>query len=263
MEADDKTTALDSNSPSIMNGSASMLGEDADGKITKSDHSEDDEDNHQSKESLCVRCGFEKRLFPYMNFFFWVYARGGCVWPYYNLYFKQLGLRPQQIGFISGIRPFAGFLCAPLWGLLADKFNLGRKILYFSIITFAVFLGLIANVPVSPWTEENCEAKHLACPYQNISQSNSSSAENRTSCYLVTLDAKAKEDLLDERDWMFESNGLHRIFVTLIILCMIMQFIEMPIFQLGDAEILNLLGKDEIHKYGFARRPGSIALGLL
>ena len=42
-----------------------------------------------------------------------------------------------------------------------------------------------------------------------------------------------------------------------------MQFIEMPIFQLGDAEILNILGKDEIHKYGFARRPGSIALGLL
>ena len=254
----------------VQNVEDSESNEDNESKTLTSDDDEDinrygnvnneDQQQHGSKENLCKACGFERRLMPYQNFFFWFYARVGAISPYWSLYFKQLGLVPWQIGVIAGVRPFAGFACGPLWGMVADKFNIHRQLLYFCIVGFSMFIIALANVPTSSWTEKNCHEKHLTCPATNIS---TSSLNSNVSCAIIKLDQDSKERLLEIRDWMFEEDGLHRVFATMVALSIFGQFLDMPINSLADTESLQLLGRVGLHKYGFIRRPGGVGLGIL
>lgn len=61
--------------------------------------------------------------------YFIFYGAIGCLMPYLPLYYQSLGLNGQQIGLLMGLGPVVLLGSGPLWGALADRFNLHRLLL--------------------------------------------------------------------------------------------------------------------------------------
>jgi PPP family 3-phenylpropionic acid transporter len=55
----------------------------------------------------------------------------GIFLPYFNLYCYHLDFTGFQIGALSAIRSFALVLCPPIWGIMADRFQIRRPIYIF------------------------------------------------------------------------------------------------------------------------------------
>lgn len=54
-------------------------------------------------------------------FYFFFYSAFGSLFPLMGVYFKQMGMTPNQCGILIGCRPFVEFLSAPFWGSYADR----------------------------------------------------------------------------------------------------------------------------------------------
>lgn len=81
---------------------------------------------------------FAKHLIIYKAFYFLFYGAVGSLFPYLAVFYKQLYLSAQQVGFLIGVRPFIQMGTAPLWGALADTYNVKKIILLMSL---AAWLG--------------------------------------------------------------------------------------------------------------------------
>ncbi|XP_064644661.1 major facilitator superfamily domain-containing protein 6-like [Lineus longissimus] len=93
--------------------------------------------------SCCKNCTINRHMFPVKLFYFFFFGARGAVTPYMSIYFKQLGLSPDQIGLVSGMRPIVGFASGPLWGALADRYKIRKMCLILSMIGWLFFtLGL-------------------------------------------------------------------------------------------------------------------------
>lgn len=66
-------------------------------------------------------------------FYFSYYAAGVFLLPYYNLYFKHLGISGARIGLIAALRPWLSAPATSLWGWLADRYAIHRPLL---LVTF-------------------------------------------------------------------------------------------------------------------------------
>ena len=89
----------------------------------------------------------DKHLVKYKSFFFFFLGAIGAVFPYFSVYYKQLGFSPNQIGIVSGVRPIVGFCSAPLWGSLADRFRIRRIMLVIGALGWLAFITSIGFVP--------------------------------------------------------------------------------------------------------------------
>ena len=76
------------------------------------------------------RCLFDLDLIPYKLFCFFLYGAYGSLLPYLPLYFKQLGIQAFEAGVIIGIRPMVQIIGAPFFGALADRFRMGKVLLF-------------------------------------------------------------------------------------------------------------------------------------
>lgn len=72
-------------------------------------------------------------------FYFFFFSAFGSLFPLLGVYFKQLGMNPEQSGMLIGFRPFVEFLSAPLWGNVADRFRKGKTMLLFSLGCWIIF----------------------------------------------------------------------------------------------------------------------------
>ncbi len=54
------------------------------------------------------------------------FAAVGCFFPYIALYYRHLGLSGPEIGVLTAVPPLATALLAPVWGLLADLYDIHR-----------------------------------------------------------------------------------------------------------------------------------------
>ncbi|MBN2469451.1 MAG: MFS transporter, partial [Anaerolineae bacterium] len=57
------------------------------------------------------------------------FAAGGVTYPYFNLFFQEVGMTNQQIGVLAALPPLITVVASPLWASLADRFNLHRVLL--------------------------------------------------------------------------------------------------------------------------------------
>ena len=57
-------------------------------------------------------------------FYFCFFSAFGSLLPLMAIYFKNMGMTPTQAGILIGIRPFVGYLSAPFWADLADRYSL-------------------------------------------------------------------------------------------------------------------------------------------
>ena len=74
-----------------------------------------------------------KMLLP-KTFYFFYYAAGASLFPFLVLYYSELGLSGQEIGWLIGLKPFTSLFSASLWGGIADATQRHRQILLFAII---------------------------------------------------------------------------------------------------------------------------------
>jgi MFS family permease len=85
-------------------------------------------------DKYCQRLGIEKDLIAVKAVFFLYYAGASAIMPYLFLHFYSIPLTVEEIGFLSALRPFTTFVCAPLWSVIADKYRLHKKVLLGAIL---------------------------------------------------------------------------------------------------------------------------------
>lgn len=62
-------------------------------------------------------------------FYFVFFAGIGSLVPFFNIYLQQQGLNGQQIGLLSAVLPLVALVSNPLWGALADRWQIHRQVL--------------------------------------------------------------------------------------------------------------------------------------
>jgi MFS family permease len=53
----------------------------------------------------------------------------GCLAPFLNIYFMQKGLTGAQIGWLGSIAPLVALAANPIWGTIADRWQIHRQVL--------------------------------------------------------------------------------------------------------------------------------------
>jgi PPP family 3-phenylpropionic acid transporter len=63
------------------------------------------------------------------TYYFFFFAGVGCLSPFLNVYLKQRGLTGTQIGWLSSIAPMIALAANPIWGAVADRWQIHRQVL--------------------------------------------------------------------------------------------------------------------------------------
>jgi MFS transporter, PPP family, 3-phenylpropionic acid transporter len=95
-----------------------------------------------------------KMLLPKVFYFFY-YAAGAALFPFVGLYYREIGLSSQEIGWLFALKPFTSLFSASLWGGVADATRRHRQLLLIAILggigaalTLSVTTLWIALIPV-------------------------------------------------------------------------------------------------------------------
>ena len=196
----------------------------------------------------------EKPLIKYKSFFFFFHGAIGSVCSYFSIYYKQLGFSPNQIGVISGMRPFVGFWSGPIWGLVADRFRIKRIMLLISAISWLAFITSIGFVSPANLDPD--------CAYVSAVKKNFSGDVTEAKITKELSDRTSEERLQESRSWMFDQEDLNRVFTTIIILVVLGEVVQSPTGALADSGCVEELGTNNIHKYGHQRAWGSLSPGI-
>ncbi|CAH1242249.1 MFSD6 [Branchiostoma lanceolatum] len=96
-------------------------------------------------------CTIDKSLLIVKLFYSFFYGAVAAFIPYLSIFYKQMGMTPLQIGMISGFRPFVSIFAGPLWGIVADRFQIRKVILIVSLMAWIV-MGLVIGLlpPATP-----------------------------------------------------------------------------------------------------------------
>jgi len=109
------------------------------GDDEKSD-SGDGGETGESRARRCLElCHCRRKLLAIKVSYFAFFASYGVVIKYSPVFLKQHGLSAFEIGVIAGIRPLIGFLSAPVWGAVTDRYNIRRFLLTASLVAWIVF----------------------------------------------------------------------------------------------------------------------------
>lgn len=74
-------------------------------------------------------------------FYFAYFAAVGALIPYLNLYYRQSGMDTWQIGVLAALPTVTVMVASPLWGGIADAFNLHNRLL--PLVTLGTLLPVI------------------------------------------------------------------------------------------------------------------------
>ncbi|WAR04718.1 MFSD6-like protein [Mya arenaria] len=213
----------------------------------------------------CLRC--ELKLSKFKSFFFFFGGAIGCVFPYFSIYYKQLGFGPNQIGVIAGVRPLIGFCSGPLWGSLADRFRVRRIMLCCSALGWLIFITSIGFVPPPTQSDSQCVyvAEFLGKPYNGSTQPTGQGDDLRD--YFFGLHKKKpgvdpEESLFESRGWAYDRASLMKVYVIIMVLVVLGELVQSPCGALADSGCIETLGAAEMNKYGHQRAWGSLGLGV-
>ena len=212
----------------------------------------------------------------------------GCVLPYISIYMKQLGLSPQQIGLISGLRPIVGFCSAPFWGALGDQFKIRRWLLVLSLMSWlAFFVGLFHIRPPNETDSCPTDIALIRRSYNMplLHKRQLSADDNQTDNIFSVIDevidlvdrrvnnndtdvVEWSEDELESmtmyRGWMYEAGSLWRVFITCLSLIVAGEVFQSPASALSDTGTLHTLEDAglSLDNYGYIRAWGALGYGI-
>jgi MFS family permease len=97
-----------------------------------------------------LRRGFasiDRELLPCKLFCFWISGGQACYYAFLPLVYAQLGLRPAQVGVLTGVAPLVQAAATPLWAAAADAAGAHRAVLLSTIVAAA---ALHCALPACP-----------------------------------------------------------------------------------------------------------------
>ncbi|KAH3868725.1 major facilitator superfamily domain-containing protein 6-A-like [Dreissena polymorpha] len=229
-----------------------------------------------SDKTVCCKClpsdffKIDRVLLKFKAFYFFFAAAIGCVFPYFSVYFKQLGFSPNQIGIVAGVRPIIGFCSGSILGSIADRFRIRRIMLSCSAVGWLLFITSIGFVPTAKHSDAQClyVAELLSSNRSNISTSiyqnatNTNLREHFFEMHKSKPHFKPEGSLQESRGWVYDVTDLQNTFVTIMVLVILGELVQSPTGALADSGCIEQLGGDGIDKYGRQRAFGSLGLGI-
>ena len=106
-----------------------------------------DEENRTELEENKHCMNIQWNLVKFAAYYFFTGGAPAMLVSYLPVYYRQLGLDPQQIGVIQSLQPWISIPAIPLWGHLADRVNATRSILLFSLITYLISYLVLSWTP--------------------------------------------------------------------------------------------------------------------
>lgn len=221
-----------------------------------------------------------RRMLVY-KFFYFFSISAMSITPFMGLYLKQLGLTPSKIGMITAARPVFGLVSGPIIGLLTDRFQCPKLVIFVCGILWMSSAFVMGNGVPSP-EERTCEMvqenAQLRClqegrrPIDNYNMvkrrdvSSSSVVEFQSSVFINrSADCNVK-DLFgaDDRSWLFTEQSLHKVFWILILASGFFGLSFNALHSIADSASLNALEEsgEDMADYGKQRAFGSLGWGI-
>ena len=222
--------------------------------------------NIKLMESLREGLSIDKNFIVYKAFYVIFFAGFGAGFPYLSLYFKQLGLNASLVGILAGIRPMILFISGPFWSMVADRFKARKTILLLSMVAWLVMTSaLVIPKPrnslckrILPSGKNFTIFRSLVTHEQSIPQNltfKTPLLQNHSSGFNSQL-----EDPNNKGSYVLVQDPLelHRVFICLLFLVVIGEFLEAPSFVMVDTALLQKLGTEKRKHYGKTRLFGGL-----
>jgi PPP family 3-phenylpropionic acid transporter len=91
-----------------------------------------------------------RKLWPFL-FYFFFYAAGAGLFPYFALYYQGIGLSGGQIGLLTGLAPLVTLFGAPFWTGLADASHRHKLILSLTMVGVITATLIIPTISGFAW----------------------------------------------------------------------------------------------------------------
>jgi len=219
-----------------------------------------------SRARRCLElCHCRRELLALKVYYFAFFGSFGVVIKYSSIFLKQHGLSAIEIGAIAGVRPLIGFVSAPVWGALADRYGIRRFLMIASLVAWLVFFtGLyMVREPVrrtecpeslQPFLQREALRKILDRDKRMFVNGSSSSGRSNSSLLGEEEQAVLREDL----DWLYEPTSRYYVFIICLIIIVGGEFFQSPTTAMADAATLQILGRERLHQYGAQRAWGQV-----
>ena len=182
---------------------------------------------------------FDRTKFIFQAFYFFFLSAFVTRLVYLPIYLKQLGLNASYAGILAGVIPFARGAGAPIMGYVADETNLRKLVFLVSLVSHALApVLLLIPRPSGP----ECQS--------GVAMETPNHSPNRTWI------GKSLNKTYDQED-TGQSQELLQIFLILLVLFIVTEFIAAPTKNLVDSSLLENLDDTESTNYGKFRMWGN------
>ena len=158
---------------------------------------------------------------------------------YLPIYLKQLGLSASYAGILTGVNPFARGAGAPIMGYVADETN-SRKLVFLVSLASHILAPVLLLIPRP--SEPECQSRIVM--------------ETPKHPYNKTWMEKSLNKIGDQED-TGQSQELLQIFLILLVLFIVTEFIAAPTNSLANSALLENLDNTEATNYGKFRMWGN------
>ena len=182
---------------------------------------------------------FDRTKVIFQAFYFFFLSAFVTRLVYLPIYLKQLGLSASYAGILSGVIPFARGAGAPIMGYLADETN-SRKLVFLVSLASQTLAPVLLLIPRP--SKPECQSR--------VAMETPKHSHNRTWI------EKSLNKTSDQED-TGQSQELLQIFLILLVLFIITEFIAAPTKNLADSALLENLDSTESTNYGRYRMWGN------
>ena len=182
---------------------------------------------------------FDRTKFIFQAFYFFFLSAFVTRLVYLPIYLKQLGLNASYAGILAGVIPFARGAGAPIMGYAADETN-SRKLVFLVSLASQTLAPVLLLIPRPSGPE--CQS--------GVAMETPNHSPNRTWI------GKSLNKTYDQED-TGQSQELLQIFLILLVLFIVTEFIAAPTKNLADSALLENLDNAESTNYGKFRMWGN------
>ena len=194
-----------------------------------------------SGEGRKTHFSFDRTKVIFQAFYFFFLSAFMMRLVYLPIYLKQLGLNASYMGILLGVLPFARGAGAPILGYAADETN-SRKLVFLVSLVLHSLVPILLLIPRP--SKPECQSR--------VAMKTPEHAYNKT---WMEKSLNKISDLEDSG----KSQELLQIFLILLVLFIITEFIAAPTQSLVDSALLENLDSTESTNYGRFRMWGNFA----
>ena len=192
-----------------------------------------------SGEGWIKHLSFDTTKLKFQAFYFFFLSAFMMRLVYLSIYLKQLGLNASYAGILLGVLPFARGAGAPVMGYAADETN-SRKLVFLVSLVLHSLVPILLLIPRP--SKPECQSRIAMETLKHI--------------FNKTRMEKSLTKISDQED-TGQSQELLQIFLILLVLFSITEFIAAPTQSLADSALLESLDNTESTNYGRFRMWGN------